>query len=165
MIEKISVRKVQLINAILKSVEFLYLCGRNKLQVMKASEVPQDLKYFENKVIRDLEYAVDEEGRYISIVSDGWEVKNDMLGIVWEDILEECEPIRQQVLARKLSPIAYHMKRNLQDIGMLSAYSGIPKRKIKKHLQYDEFEKLDEATLQRYAEALRLTVEELKQVN
>jgi hypothetical protein len=116
-------------------------------------------------VIRDLNYALDEKGHYTSIISDGWEVKNDALSTVWEDILEECEPIRQQVLAKKISPIAYHMKRNLQDIGMLSGYSGIPKRKIKKHLQYDEFMKLDANTLQQYADALRLSVEELKQVN
>jgi transposase-like protein len=132
---------------------------------MKANEVPQDLKYFKDKVVRDLAYAVDEEGRYISIVSDGWAIKNDALGVVWEDILEECEPVRQQVLAKEVSPIAYHMKRNLQDVCMLSGYSGIPKRKIKKHLRYSEFIKLDEPTLQRYAEALRISVEELKQVN
>ena len=132
---------------------------------MKVNEVPQDLKYFKDVALRDLAYAVDDEGRYISIVSDGWVVKNDILEIVWDDILEECEPIRQQVIAKKLSPIAYHMKKNLQDISMLSAYSGIPKRKIKKHLQYDEFLKLNEAILQKYADALRLSIEELKQVN
>jgi len=132
---------------------------------MKAKEVPQDLKYFKDKVIRDLAYAVDDEGCYTSIVSDGWAVKNDALGVVWEDILEECEPVRQQVLAKKLSPMAYHMKKNLQDIRMLSGYSGIPKRKIKKHLLYEEFMKLDTATLQKYADALRISVEELIQVN
>ena len=132
---------------------------------MKANEVPQDLKYFKDNVIRDLNYALDEKGHYTSIISDGWDVKNDALSIVWEDILEECEPIRQQVLAKKISPIAFYMKKNLQDIGLLSAYSGIPKRKIKKHLRYEEFMKLDEETLQKYADALRLSVEELKQVN
>ena len=132
---------------------------------MKTKEVPQDLKYFKDLVIRDLAYAVDDEGRYTSVVSDGWVVKNDMLGIVWDDILAECEPIRQQVLAKELSPIAYHMKKNLLDISLLSGYSGIPKRKIKKHLRYEEFMKLDETTLQQYADALRITVEELKQVN
>lgn len=132
---------------------------------MKAKEVPQDLKYFKDKVIRDLTYAIDEEGRYTSIFSDGWDVKNDLLGIVWDEIMEECEPVRQRVLAKELSPIAYHMKKNLQDVGMLAAYSGIPKRKIKKHLQYEAFIKLDEKTLQQYADALRISVEELKQVN
>jgi len=131
---------------------------------MKANEVPQDLKYFKDNVIRDLNYALDEKGHYTSIVSDGWDVKNDALSTVWEDIMEECEPIRQQVLAKQISPIAFHMKKNLQDIGLLSAYSGIPRRKIKKHLCYEEFVKLDEATLQKYADALRIPVEEFKTV-
>jgi len=132
---------------------------------MKVNEVPQDLKYFKDNVIRDLNYALDEKGHYTSIVSDGWNVKNDALSVVWENILEECEPIRQQVMARKISPIAYHMRKNLLDMRLLSEYSGIPKRKIKKHLRYDEFMKLDQATLQKYADALRLSIEELKQIN
>ena len=132
---------------------------------MKANEVPQDLKYFKDNVIRDLNYALDEKGHYTSIISDGWNVKNDALGVIWEDILEECEPIRQQVMAKKISPIAYHMKRNLLNISLLSTYSGIPKRKIKKNLRYDEFMKLDEATLQKYADALRLSIDEIKQIN
>jgi hypothetical protein len=131
---------------------------------MKANEVPQDLKYFKDNVIRDLNYALDEKGHYTSIVSDGWDVKNDALSTVWEDIMEECEPIRQQVLAKQISPIAFHMKKNQQDIGLLSAYSGNPRRKIKKQLCYEEFVKLDEATLQKYADALRIPVEEFKTV-
>jgi len=132
---------------------------------MKKEDVPQDLNYFKDNVIRDVIYAVDENGHYTSVVSDGWSVKNEALGMVWDDIREQCEIIRQQVLAREVSPLAYHMKKSLQSIGMLSAYSAIPKRKIRKHLQYEEFMKLDEHTLQHYADALRITVEELKRVD
>ena len=132
---------------------------------MKANEVPQDLKYFKDNVIRDVIYAVDENGHYTPVVSDGWNVKNDALGAVWDDIREQCETIRQQVLSKEVSPLAYHMKKALQDINLLSAYSGIAKRKIRKHLLYDEFMRLDEHTLQHYADALRITVEELKCVN
>lgn len=132
---------------------------------MNIKDVPQDLKFFKDKVVRDVNYATNENGRYTSVVSDGWDVKNDILDSVWEDILEECEPVRQQVLAKQVSPLAYHMKKNLQDIGMLSAYSGIPKRKVKKHLNYDEFFRLDIEILGKYAEALRITVDELKEVN
>lgn len=132
---------------------------------MKVEDVPQDLKYDKNLVVRDVNYAVDKDGRYTAVVSDGWLVKNDIMTAVWEDILEECEPTRQQVLEKKLSPLAYHMKKNLQDIGMLAAYSGIPKRKIKKHLRYEEFFNLDAKTLGIYADALRVTVEELKRVD
>ena len=132
---------------------------------MKTEDVPQDLLYFKNNVIRDVMYAVDENGHYTSVVSDGWSVKNEALSTVWEDIREQCEEIRRQVLAKEVSPLAYHIKKSLLDIGLLSAYAEIPKRKIRKHLQYNEFMKLDEHTLQQYADAMRITVNELKQVD
>ena len=132
---------------------------------MKKEDVPQDLLYFKDNIVRDLMYAVDEDGYYTSVVSDGWSVKNDALGIVWDDIREQCEAIRRQVLAREVSPLAYHMQKSLLDIGLLAAYSEIPKRKIRKHLKYDEFMKLDEPVLQQYADAMRITVEELKRVD
>ena len=132
---------------------------------MKKEDVPQDLQYFKDNVVRDVMYAVDEDGRYTSVLSDGWSVKNDALGVMWDDIREQCEEVRQQVLAGKFSPSAYHIKKSLQDVAMLSAYSGIPKRKIRRHLKWDEFMKLDENILQKYADAMRITVEELKRVD
>ena len=131
---------------------------------MTIKEVPQDLKYMAGGVIRDVTYAVDEDGRYQSVVSDGWSVKNDLLDVVWDDIRESCEAIREQVRRHEASPLAYHMTKNLQDPAMLAAYAGIPKRKVKKHLTYDAFMQLDEQTLARYADALRITVDELRSV-
>ena len=132
---------------------------------MKAEEVPQDLRFFKDKIVRDVMYAVDENGQYTSVLSDGWSVKNDALSAVWDDIREQCEEIRLQVAAKEVSPLVYHMKKSLQDIGMLSSYADIPKRKIRKHLKYDEFMKLDEDTLRKYADALRITIDELKRVD
>ena len=132
---------------------------------MKTEEVPQDLQFFKDNVIRDVMYAVDENGNYTSVLSDGWSVKNDALNAVWDDIREQCEEIRVQVMAREVSPLAYHMKKSLLSIGMLASYAEIPKRKIKKHLNYDEFMKLDNETLRKYADAMRITVEELKCVD
>lgn len=132
---------------------------------MKIEDVPQDLKYFEGKIVRDLMYAVDESGRYTPVLSDGWSVKNDALTAVWDDIREQCEVIRRQVLAKEASPLAYHMKKALQDTAMLASYSGVPKRIIRRHLKYGEFMKADETTLRKYAEALRITVDELKRVD
>ena len=48
---------------------------------MKIEEVPQDLKYCEGAVMRDQNYAVDEEGRYHMVKSDGWAPKNDALDL------------------------------------------------------------------------------------
>ena len=132
---------------------------------MKKEDVPQDLQFFKDTVIRDCTYAVDENGRYTPVVSDGWSLKNDAVKAFWDEIREQCEDIRQQVISKKTSPLAYHIKKSMQDIGMLSSYSEIPKRKIRKHLKYDEFMRLDEKTLQKYAEAMRITVEELKRID
>jgi len=132
---------------------------------MKKEDVPQDLRYFKDYVVRDFTYAIGENGNYEQVVSDGWSVKNDAVGAFWDDIREQCEEIRRKVLPGKLSPLAYHIKKSMQDVGILSAYSEIPKRKIRKHLKYDEFMKLDENTLQKYAYAMRITVDELKRVD
>ena len=132
---------------------------------MKTEDVPQDLLYFKDNIVRDVMYAVDENGHYTTVISDGWSVKNEALGVVWDDIREECEKIRVRVLAKEVSPLAYHLKKSLLDVGLLSAYSGVPKRKIRKHLKYDEFMKLDENTMRIYADAMRITVEELKQLD
>lgn len=132
---------------------------------MKTRDVPQDLTYFKDYAVRDVLYAVDENGHYKQVISDGWSVKNDALELVWNEIHEECEDIRQQVLAKKVSPLAYHIKKSLLTVSMLSSYSEIPKRKIKKHLIYNEFMKLDDNTLQKYADAMRITIKELKQTD
>jgi len=132
---------------------------------MKKEDVPQDLRYFKDNVVRDILYAVDENGHFTPVISDGWSVKNDALEAVWDEIREQCEAIRRQVITKELSPLAYHIKKSLQSIGMLSSYSKIPKRKIRKHLKYAEFLKLHEHTLQKYADAMRITVEELKRVD
>jgi hypothetical protein len=132
---------------------------------MKKEDVPQDLLYFKDNVIRDLMYAIDENGHYTPVVSAGWSVKNEALSVVWDATRVQGEELRGQVLVKEASPLAYHMKKSLQDICLLSAYSEIPKRKIRKHLKYEEFMKLDNETLQKYADALRITVEEIKQVD
>jgi len=132
---------------------------------MKVEDVPQDLLYYKDSVLRDLIYAVDDNGQYQAVTSDGWSVKSEVLDVVLDDIREQCEEIRQQVYAKETSPLAYHIKKSLLDVGMLSAYSGISKWKIRKHLKYDAFMKIDEKTMKKYADAMRITVEELKQVD
>ncbi len=131
---------------------------------MKIEDIPQDLGYFKDSVVRDVIYGIDKDGNYQSVISDGWEVKNAALDLTWDTVSEECERIRAQVLARKISPLAFHMERNLMEIGLLSDYTGISKRNIKKHLEPDVFDSLSDDILLQYAETLRVTVDELKKV-
>jgi len=131
---------------------------------MKVNEVPQDARFFKNTVIRDVAYAIDDEGNYTPVISEGWEVKNDALGITWDDIGEKCEEIREKVLAGQLSPLAYHLERNIMDISLFAKYTRQNTRKVKKHLKPEYFKKLDDSVLQKYAEVLRISIEELKTV-
>ncbi|MCK9154861.1 MAG: hypothetical protein M0P12_01975 [Paludibacteraceae bacterium] len=131
---------------------------------MKVEDVPQDLKYFKDTVMRDVTYAVDKDGNYTSVMSDGWSVKNDALDITLEDINEECEAIRQRVLAGETSLLEYHAAKNFMAVDLLSDYTGFSKRTIRKHFDPNTFSQLDGETLNKYADVLRITVEELKSV-
>jgi len=93
-----------------------------------------------------------------------WEVSEDAARMLMENLVQELEPVRNKVLAGELSPLAYHIESKLFSIGLLSSYTEIPKRQIKKHLIAENFNQLDEETLGKYAAALGISVEELKKV-
>ena len=112
----------------------------------------------------------DSAGRRFHYYFDG----NEWVG-KWEENMEACEmvmtnqeeeltPIRNQVLAGEASPLAFHIHSRFFDIGLLSSYTGIPKRLVKKHLKPDKFNQLEREILEKYASALGISVEELKKV-
>jgi len=131
---------------------------------MKKEEVPQDGGFLEKTNLRDVYYALDDDNNYCQVMSTGWDAKTEALSITWDNIREESEEIRREVLVGNKSPLAYHLHVNLMDVNLLSAYSGIPKKQIKKHLQNSEFQKVDDQTLEKYAKTLNITIEELKKV-
>jgi hypothetical protein len=93
-----------------------------------------------------------------------WEKGEDATRMVMTNLSQELEPVRNQVLANQLSPLAYHIQSNLFSISLLSSYTGIAKRHIKKHLKPKNFNQLDEETLKKYATAFGISVEEFKKV-
>ena len=131
---------------------------------MKVKEVPQDSRIYIGNLFSDMNYAVDDDGNYVPVFSEGWKVKNDALDIALDAVNEKCEEVRQQVLAGELSPLAYHLEKNIMEVSLFAKYTGVSKRTIKKHLKPENFKKLDDSVLLQYAETLRITVEELKTV-
>jgi len=101
---------------------------------MKIKDVPQDDDGFlqEGKV-RDLCYAIDEDGNYKQVLSIGWNPKNEAMKLALQLVDEQVENTKQAVIEGKLSPLAYYMGKNMMDVKLLSQYTGIPKRKIRKH--------------------------------
>jgi len=129
---------------------------------MKVEDVPQDLKYFRNTIVRDMDYAVDNEGKYKMVKSDGWTPKNEALEVTLDAVNEECIAILKKACRGEASLLEYQMVKNLMTVELLAAYSGFSKRTVKRHLDPKVFADLDESVLSKYAEVLRITVDELK---
>lgn len=128
---------------------------------MKEKEVPQD-KGLSDGLFEDICYAVDENGNYTVVPTTGWQPKTDAMLQAWDLIREKVEEARKKVMAGEVSPLAYFMEKNLMDIKLLADYAGLPKRKVKKHLDPERFSKLDDETLKRYADAFDITVDSLR---
>lgn len=127
---------------------------------MKEKEVPQD-KGLTGGLMIDFCYALDENGKYKAVPTTGWQPKTDAMLQAWDVILEKAEAVKQKVLAGELSPVAYFMEKNIMDVKLLSEYMELPKRTIRKHLKPEHFRRLDEKTLERYAETFGIRPEEL----
>jgi hypothetical protein len=91
-----------------------------------------------------------------------WEEKFDASRVGMIEHFQKLEAIIQQILAGKVSPLAFHIHKNLFSIRILSDYTGIPKRHIKKHLNPEKYNQLDDETLKKYATAFRMSIEEFK---
>jgi len=129
---------------------------------MEKKDVPQDPGILGH--VRVLCYATDENGEYVKSQSTGWEPTNIANGIVWEFIHEELARIREKVKKGELSPLAYHMNRSLMDAKVLSQYTGIASWRVKRHIKARPFSSLNDSVLGKYASALNMTIDQLKEV-
>jgi hypothetical protein len=129
---------------------------------MKKKDVPQDDEnLFEGK-FKVVKYALDDEDNYETVGSSGWEPENTVLNQAWDEINKKVAATLKKIEAGELSPLAYHMEKNMMDLGMLSQYMDISKRNIDKHLEPSGFNSLEQKTLEKYAEVFDISVEELK---
>lgn len=129
---------------------------------MKKKDVPQDYGIFGEW--HAICYVTDEKGEYVRTTSSGWEPTNIANGIAWEEIKKELADVVEKIKRHELSPLAYHMKKNLMDVKMLAQYTGIAAWKVKRHLRYRAFKDLDDAALQNYADIFSITPEQLRDV-
>jgi hypothetical protein len=132
---------------------------------MKVEEVPQDKGFLIKGKISDLNYAVDNNGKYTSRQSLGWQPKNEAMSLAWHIVYEKSEHARQLVLDGVLSPIAFYMELNIMDINILSSYTGISKWRVRRHLKMRNFRKLRPEYLEKYAQAFNMTSAELTDCN
>jgi len=126
---------------------------------MKKSEVPQDKSNF-----KDLYYAVDDEGNYVTATSSGWDPKKIALDNAMRDIGERTEKARIRVVEGKTSPIEYFMEMHKMDPNILSSYVGIWKWRVKRHFKPSIFRKLSLITLKKYADVFDVSIDQLKSI-
>lgn len=128
---------------------------------MKKEDIPQDKSALGN-VTKELCYAVDASGKYVTGLSSGWEVKATALDLAWKDIDQRVAEVRKKAENKEVSPLQYFMELRIMDLGIVAAYTGFWKWQIKRHLKPRVFDKLSQKKLDKYAKTFNVSVEELK---
>ena len=131
---------------------------------MKKNEVPQDKSNLEPFKFKELCYAVDEKGQYITEKSSGWTPKTIALNNAIEVINERTENAKQRVLNNTTSPIEYYMELHKMDLPILSSYVGLWKWRVKNHFKPKVFNKLSPKVLQKYAHVFDISIDQLKNI-
>ena len=131
---------------------------------MKKENVPQDLSSL-GKITKEVCYATDKSGKYVTELSRGWDVKIDALDVAWGDVEARRAAAKQKVLNNEASPLLYLMEYKLMDVGILSDYTGFWKWQIKRHLDPKVFNKLSDKKLKKYADAFNIKIEDIKTMN
>jgi hypothetical protein len=128
--------------------------------IMLKKDVPQDVGL--NQGQSEITYAVDEDGSYVQAPSLGWEPKNIANLQAWELIRKEITSEIEQIQAGKRSPLAYHMARNLMNVGLLASYAGLSRWRVRRHLKPAGFRRLDRNMLKRYADIFGISPDALQ---
>jgi len=132
---------------------------------MKKQEVPQDESTLGSANIREMCYAIDENGEYTTELSTGWNPKTIALNNALKVIEERVANAKQRVLQNETSPIEYYMEKAKMDLPILASYVGLWQWRVKRHFKPSVFKKLSEKTLQKYANIFEISIEQLKQID
>ena len=131
---------------------------------MKKEEIPQDNGAL-SKLTREVCYAVDNSGKYVTELSTGWEIKKEALGLAWDDINKRIADAKAKVVRKEASPLLFFMEWRLMDIPIVSSYTGFWQWTVKRHLNYEVFQRLSDKKLAKYADCFNVKVEDLKTMN
>lgn len=113
---------------------------------------------------RELIYSYDKDGNFKKDVGFHGEPDRVVLQQAWDLFNERIEEARKKVLEGKASPIMFYMEKNLLNPLDLCMHSGISLWRVKFHLKPKFFARLSEKTLNKYAEAFNITIEQLRKV-
>ncbi len=128
---------------------------------MDIDEVPQE----GNAVLsgqRKAVYARDEHGHIVTVASKGWEVEEIVTQQAVDALKEQSSAALARAQAGQSAPLEYWMYEKRMDIALLAQSTGIWQWRVRRHLQPDRFARLSDKLLAQYADALGITVDQLK---
>lgn len=131
---------------------------------MKKKDLPHDEGALRN-FTREVCYVQNEDGKYETDLSEGWEVKSTALTNAWEEIDRRTEEARQRVLNGEVSPVAYYLEKHLMDLPVLAGYTGFRRWQIKRHMKPSVFRALSDRKLKIYADVFEVSLEDFKNFN
>ena len=110
-------------------------------------------------------YAVGDDGKLRIVESRGWEVEEVVTRQALAELERHAEEARERVIARQSSPLEYHMYRARMDVALLAQATGLWRWRVRRHFRPEIFARLPRALLQRYADAIGVTPEELARLD
>ena len=111
---------------------------------------------------RELFYSFDREKGFSAKVDYQYDANQTIIRQSWDAAEERLNEVKQKVIERKRSPIAYYMEKQLMEVPMLAAYTGFSKWRVRWHLTIPGFRRLKSSTLEKYAGIFEIPAEELK---
>lgn len=130
---------------------------------MDISDVPQE----GNRTLgnhRKALYAKDANGRMVLVASRGSELDEAVTLQAVDRLHAFAEAARQRFQVGQTSPLEVWMWTQRMDLALLSQVTGIWQWRIRRHFRPPVFARLSPALLQRYAQALGLSVKQLQQL-
>lgn len=128
---------------------------------MKRDEVPQD-QVAHYGTARKAMYALDRDGHYVTVASTGWEAEATVTGDAVAEYARLASEARTRVERGESSPLEFHMYDRRMDPPVLAQSAGIWQWCLRRHLRPAIFARLSEKRLRAYAEALGISLENLK---
>ena len=127
---------------------------------MKTDEVPQD-QQSAHAGQKKLLYAVDENGRYCAVGSQGWAAEAYATTLAVRELEQLAEAAHIAWQQGQVSIIQYLMYHHRLDLPGLAQATNLYQWRIKRHLRPEIFAKLPARILQRYAEAFGMPRQQL----
>jgi len=109
-------------------------------------------------------YARGGDGQVRLVTSAGWQVEEIVTRQALDTLAAQAEAARSRVLQGLSAPLEYHIYRSRMDLALLSQTTGIWRWRVRRHLRPAVFARLSARVLQRYADALGVTVDALREV-